>query len=270
MNYKEAKQLFEKAKNKKAGKPLQNNTRLLKIGDDYAVKLHKTNVVIIHPDDTQTLDSGGWRTPTTKDRINEWSSANIYQKNLIWYLENGDLFYDKMVVDENGKALCPVDGQEFEKAKKVIDQMTWEYIKGFCEHLSAGNFKWPSNGDCWGCAFVNAETGKYDPMGLHHYFSHFFDKYFVPSLLANAIVERGYADPATILYMIENDSNEKEDLWLARHALIYFFRKRKIQLAQMLMKGVVLDHGEVLTADNYKEVKKEYQMRAMEENAYNN
>lgn len=37
-----------------------------------AVTLHSTDVVTAHEDGTLTLNSGGWRTITTKDRINAW------------------------------------------------------------------------------------------------------------------------------------------------------------------------------------------------------
>src|SRR5262249_27597834 len=60
---------------------LENNTRLIRCGDDYAVVLHSTAVVTIHQDGTYTLRTGGWRTVTTKDRINKYSPARVYSTN---------------------------------------------------------------------------------------------------------------------------------------------------------------------------------------------
>ncbi len=51
---------------------------------DYAVRLHRTDVVTLHPDGSQTLNSGGWRTVTTKDRINAYSMARVWSDRGEW------------------------------------------------------------------------------------------------------------------------------------------------------------------------------------------
>lgn len=71
MQYNEAAALFAKAKDKTAGKPIGNNTRLVQVGSDYAIRLHETNIVTLKPDGSIVLNSGGYRTMTTKSRINE-------------------------------------------------------------------------------------------------------------------------------------------------------------------------------------------------------
>jgi hypothetical protein len=65
------------------------------------IMLHSTYVVKIHPDNTYTLNSGGWQTLTTKDRINQYSPRYVYQKNFGWFVKIGDKSYpfmDGMVV----------------------------------------------------------------------------------------------------------------------------------------------------------------------------
>ncbi len=47
MTFKEAEETFATARDKSSGKPLGNNTRLVKYGNGYAVFLHKTAVVVI-------------------------------------------------------------------------------------------------------------------------------------------------------------------------------------------------------------------------------
>src|SRR3989442_1552395 len=64
MNYQQAAELLASARNKDNGKPLENNTRLIAMGNDFAVVLHSTAVVTIHADGTYTLRAGGWRTVT--------------------------------------------------------------------------------------------------------------------------------------------------------------------------------------------------------------
>jgi hypothetical protein len=50
-----------------------------------AVRLHSTHIVKFYEDGRVTLHTGGWRTVTTKDRINEFITGRVYQKNHDWY-----------------------------------------------------------------------------------------------------------------------------------------------------------------------------------------
>jgi len=105
MLHSRAAELFATAKDKAAGKPLENNTRLVLLDDgDYGIRLHNTIVVTIHVDGTYTLDSGNWKTVTTKDRINGYSPARLYQEKGDWYIGDRD-FFDGIRVDADGKPL---------------------------------------------------------------------------------------------------------------------------------------------------------------------
>ena len=79
-----------------------NNTYAEILSDDtVAIKLHSTYVVKINPNGTYTLNSGGWQTSTTKDRINQYSPVRVYQRKFEWYISlNGKEypFMDGMVV----------------------------------------------------------------------------------------------------------------------------------------------------------------------------
>jgi hypothetical protein len=81
MTFNEAYNLYMSARDKNVGKPVANNTRIVKVDENtLGVKLHNTVVVQIHNDGTYTLNNGGYLTKTTKDRINEYSPARLYQK----------------------------------------------------------------------------------------------------------------------------------------------------------------------------------------------
>lgn len=54
----------------KLRRKVANNTYAERRGDSIALKLHDTDVVTYHPDGSITLDTGGWFTVTTKDRMN--------------------------------------------------------------------------------------------------------------------------------------------------------------------------------------------------------
>lgn len=101
MTFEQAAQLFASAR--KGYKPLENNTKLVKVDDNtFGVKLHATNVVLIHRDGTYTLNTGGWQTVTTKDRLNKYSPASVYQKNRLWYVADGHRFAEGMKIDAHG------------------------------------------------------------------------------------------------------------------------------------------------------------------------
>jgi hypothetical protein len=72
MNYTQAIEELGRAKSREAGKPIGNNTRLMDRGTHVAVRLHQTDVVDLLPDGSVRLRTGGWRTVTTKERINRY------------------------------------------------------------------------------------------------------------------------------------------------------------------------------------------------------
>ena len=51
-----------------------------------ALVYHDTNVVTWYKDGSIQLDSGGYRTLTTKTRMNQGSPFVVYQKNGLWYV----------------------------------------------------------------------------------------------------------------------------------------------------------------------------------------
>lgn len=86
-------------KRNRGQRKIGNNTyAYIQADGSVAIELHGTNVVVIYPDDSVMLNSGGWRTSTTKDRINKYSPVRVYQKNYEWFLQDGTEFEDRMIV----------------------------------------------------------------------------------------------------------------------------------------------------------------------------
>lgn len=180
---------FINAGRSKTERKIENNTyaRVLPEGM-VAIKLHQTDVVTIFSDGRMILNSGGWQTVTTKDRINSYSNAGISQRNGIWYMRDGSLFYDGMTIGADGTPLKPRKTEAYEKKLKVIKKQAKQYAKDFVKELEAGNIAYPSGGDCWFCSMFK-EAGN-----TEHLKAHMKDKYYVPSLLVNACREAGYQD----------------------------------------------------------------------------
>ena len=96
MNWFEAQTLMETARNKTKGKPIANNTRLYERHDNnYEIRLHGNVIMIIRKDCIIPLD-GGWKTVTTKERLNRYLPYRfyVYQKDWVWYIEHGDAIYE--------------------------------------------------------------------------------------------------------------------------------------------------------------------------------
>jgi len=101
MTYLEAVKMV-KGKTSASRRKIGNNTYATILPDgSVAIRLHDTIVVTIYPDDAVKVNSGGWRTSTTKDRINKYSPIRIYQKNFEWFFENHVPFTDGTVVTKD-------------------------------------------------------------------------------------------------------------------------------------------------------------------------
>lgn len=93
---------------------IAHNTYLERaLGDpNVTVRLHDTAVVTIYPNGTYRLNSGGYRSATTKDRINKYAPVQVFQHLGTWFTTDNSgpeprraYFFDGMLVDSGGKVL---------------------------------------------------------------------------------------------------------------------------------------------------------------------
>lgn len=188
---------FIKGGRNKISRTVANNTTV-RIGENGGaiIKLHDTDIVTIGTKGRVKLDSGGWLSVTTKERINRYTNASISQRQGVWYMNDGSLFYDGMVINDDGTPVHPHEPTDYENKLRAIKKQAKEYAHAFVEELKAGNIGMPSAGDCWFCG-LRGEDGK--PLGelssnAQHIRNHIAEKYYVPSLLVNAGRAAGYRD----------------------------------------------------------------------------
>ena len=104
MNYEQARETMKSARNPAKGKPIGNNTRLYEIENSlmldtggiggYEIRLHGNVIMRIYRHHVEPSDAG-WRTVTTKARLNEHMPiGRIHQKDFTWYYTIGDTTYD--------------------------------------------------------------------------------------------------------------------------------------------------------------------------------
>ena len=200
MDYQEAsRELQGRCKNRRK---VANNTYLeRRDGDAIAVRLHDTDVITLHPDGRVTLDTGGWKTVTTKERFNRFTDARVYSDKGIWYAHGWGT-----VPFADGLTRCPdgtvagagPDPRATLKLRKRIKQFAKDYIR----ELYAGNVPRPGAGDCFYCGMTVCD-GPDKGRGLgestrneDHILSHLDENYFVPSLLARAAKRFGVSRAA--------------------------------------------------------------------------
>lgn len=235
MNYTEARETLSGRKSRK----VDNNTYLQDNGGSVGLRLHDTQVVMFYPNYAQ-LYTGGWYTPTTKDRINNYAPCQIVQHNNIWYIsedweiKDKPLFYEGIKVDYTGKIVGKIMASKAVEDKNAkIKAKIKKYIDLAMVKLSKG-IELPNGGDCWYCSFKVSEgkdTGKSwgDVASSDHLLQHFKDGYIVPSLLWNAVKEAGYQYPEVILgYDPETKKMGSKHMgeWSVKTSLKKYLQKR--------------------------------------------
>jgi len=181
------KDYISKGKNK-TSRPIANNTTVRLVEGGVAIKLHNTDIVTMLDNGKTILSSGGWRTHTTKERLNEYTRSGISQKLGVWYMRDKSLFYDGIELDINGDVIKPQNTEKYEKELIKIKKRAKTYAHNFALALEAGKVDFPSGGDCWYCLMLQGVNND------RHIIDHMDKSYFVPSLLVNAAKASGYQD----------------------------------------------------------------------------
>ena len=212
---------------------LANNTTLLRVDPStIAIKLHSTNVITFHADGRIVFDSGGWKTSTTKERMNSFSPARISQSRGTWEITISDQSanYADGITWDGSKWMG--EGEDPKLAVKLSRQAA-KYARDYMTAFDAGEVEMPSNGDCWGC-LMTAKDGTAPMGGADHILSHFEEKYYVPSLLARAI-DRFPVSQAAKAYI--------SDKWAGTSNGAYFASIGKEQLYKSLYRYVKAELG---------------------------
>jgi len=189
-----------------SSKIVGNNTiEYCRANGDRVIRLHHTDIVELKANGDVLLSTGGWKTVTTKSRINEY--VNQYARYSVnrWYLssERGQwflsqytgtgenkpdkyLFQDGITIKTNDT----IEGAGEYIDVKAITSRIKKYVNGYMIALENGDVKAPGAGDCFCCQLSEAGTGAMAGQAIHdtdHLTSHFNEAYYVPSLLAQAI-----------------------------------------------------------------------------------
>lgn len=216
---------------------MANNTYAERIDEDrIGIRLHDTHVVIYHRDGSVELDTGGWFTVTTKDRINAWAPCRVWSERGEWRVDYHGTEYvyaDHMRLHPDGT----VTGVPTERAlarQRARRQTTMREIKAFVDSITPEQivYAWEHpDGDCFYCR-PTTDGGFVDDG--HDANStcvrvHVRQRYFHAHLALRALTAKGYRDPVRVMQLIYGDARGGRVSETLRMSLARFLRQRLIE-----------------------------------------
>lgn len=156
-----------------------------------AVKFWDTDILTFKSDGSCVATSGGFRTVTTKDRLNRFlpTGAAIFQRKGIWFWSAKDqigAFTDGDSISADGTITMQHPGTKDSVALR-------NRIRKYAALYSNLPLPEPSGADCWHCHFTTQEGKSLGDSikDTGHLESHMEEGYVVPSLAFHAMKECG-------------------------------------------------------------------------------
>jgi hypothetical protein len=157
-------------------------------GSMRVIRYHHTDILTFSADSLR-LDSGGWKTITTKDRINKFLPVgySLVSDRGLWILTTlaGSYpFQDGMIIDLHTQAAIdspPLD--VIRKENNAWDKKVRKFVNDYAKKLYSGTMEIPDSGDCFYCilAAQNPSVKEFDHIRMH-----IEENYLVPSLIVAA------------------------------------------------------------------------------------
>jgi hypothetical protein len=66
----------------------KSNMEVSREGTIYYLKLHGNKIAALLEDGRMWISNAGWKSNTTKERLNGLPGVNIYQRNWVWFLND--------------------------------------------------------------------------------------------------------------------------------------------------------------------------------------
>lgn len=197
----------------KEAKIINNNTvEYTRLNSVRVIRLHHTDIMEFPKLGGVILNSGGWKTVTTKERINEYNGeCTLIQDKSIWYISTSNNPYqdkDSWIPFFDGIKIKDRKVVNPKKSTHRKEQVLLKRIQKYCKELKElPELPQPSNGDCWYCSLKDTDGKTFGDMGDNdHLISHLNEKYIHGSLIVNALEFAGYNNPAFMFRMDDRDS----------------------------------------------------------------
>lgn len=209
---------------------MANNTYLERLGDDIGLRLHDTHVIVWKPNGDIVLDSGGWRSMTTKERMTNFLPGTypqhswVRQEKGIWFVKWHDdehRYADGMVLHPDGTVSGALDDEQAGKRDR-INKTKRKHIKQFVDSITPEDivYRWENpGGDCLLC-----RAGDTD-----HLLEHIEDRYFFATLAYNAIKAKRYRSPDVIMSRIYGSAQRGQVDRLLTESLNTYLKKHILE-----------------------------------------
>jgi len=166
----------------------------------YIIRFHQTNIVNKKPNGNIVLNTDGWRTLTTKERINWFlpHGIHLYQENFKWFLyietDNGNKiqpFYDGIEITPTGEIVNPkVTIKQFKEQLKLSDQLN-KLIKQYAKQITENNLEQIMQTSCPKCQTVLYYNPNKEEI-RQHLLEHLRTNTFSTEILEQALISAGY------------------------------------------------------------------------------
>jgi hypothetical protein len=213
------------------------HTRLLRYDDGrIVVRYHDTDVVTYLPDDRTVLRSGGWKSQTTKRRIEDYSRARVWSIGGIWYVQGpttagphsartpGHLFAEGVTIRPDGTVTKA--GTLADKVREsALRAKVKAYAARYFDVLKAGKMNTPGPGDCFYCQIERSNPG--EQVRGDHVLSHVREGYLVPSLIWTALQDGigSEFDKQWVATRMQRDDTDSGDKHLERRFCRWLYRR---------------------------------------------
>jgi hypothetical protein len=144
-----------------------NTVEYWRENNERVIRLHNTDIITFKPNGDVVLDSGGWKTITTKARMNNFDlHVRVYQDKSIWYVHQGSWndpestvpFYDGMVLP---KGNLPKLTKRMIQAQRATERLKNRINKFVKQIDKLDEMPAPASGDCLFCSmFERSDQGK--------------------------------------------------------------------------------------------------------------
>lgn len=171
------------------------------------IRLHDTDI-LVYPEWSRdptwfSLDSGGWTTPVTKERMNDSlpQGYSVYSYNGIWYVstpEGKHLPFFDGITFRGGVAI----NSDLDKSAKIAadKNLLLKQIKAYCRKVgklydARDTIPVPNPGDCWICQMHSRRVTKSAVVPeIDCLRSHLEENYIHGTLIWTALKWAGYAE----------------------------------------------------------------------------
>jgi hypothetical protein len=176
------------------------------------IRLHRTDIMTFPKRGGVILNSDGWKTVTTKERMNSHQSeCVIVQDKGLWYVSTSlDPYQDKDSRIPFFDGIKIKDGTVINPKKSAHrkEQSLLRQIKTYCTAVKKLDaLPMPNGGDCWYCSMYTEDGTSLGDTSrdTSHLIEHLKEKYIHGSLILNALKHVGYVDPGVIFQMDHRD-----------------------------------------------------------------